>query len=152
MAQGVSVRERTGNQVRAKSLLLRWAIFNRSTATLPIYWRVLVGIDYESVGTTPTGAELFYDETSILSPLNIDETRGRFKILRDKFFATGPITVSTYQKVLKMYIPLHHKCEYAGAAANTSLKGALFYFIMSSPTAGTEGSFSVYTRFRFQDA
>lgn len=152
IAGGSTAITRAGNQILNRSLLARWVIVNKSTNTAPIYWRVVIGIDWESTGTTPTGAQVFQDATNILSPLNLTTTRERFTILRDKLFHTGQLGVQDYTKTMTQYIKLKHNTAFSGTGSTDLLRGAVWYFIMCSAGAATAGNYSTWFRLRFTDA
>lgn len=159
MAGGSTVTTRAGNEIRCRSLLTRWAFASPPTNTAAIIWRCIIGIDWESLGVTPTGALILQDPTLILSPLNITTSNGRFSILRDKLFLTNPGSTAAgiaalpgQFKTMKMYMKLRQNALFAGATVNDSLKGALFYYVMSSAAGANAGTFTMYSRFRFTDA
>lgn len=159
MAGGSTAAERLGNEIRCRSLLIRGIVTNTLASTAPIVIRVIVGIDWENLGTAPTEAELLQFAGNILSPLNITSSNGRFSILRDKTYVVaggslgataGPGLGSL--KHLKFFLRLQHKALYASNALGATLRGTVFIFAVGSSSGGSSGGVNFTTRLRFTDA
>lgn len=166
-AQGVNVNQRTGNQVRWLSFNFRskWVANPNSTAGCIV--RVIIGIDRENQGATPTVAQILETPGSdVLSALNISTTRGRFSILWDKEFTVGAgavvasIPAGTMQMnqapngirfVAKLQNLHRVQQEYTGTTATATSIGTPWVLMISDVAAGNAPTGSTFIRLRFQD-
>lgn len=156
---GDQQNQRTGLEIRAKSLLIRWTFANTVASTAPITFRCIVGIDWKPIlATTPQASDILQDPNQILSPINILQGNERFSILRDKTFilnpgstAAGVAVVAGQYKTMKMFMRLSQTVAFVGYSANDYARGQPFYLVMGSSAGGSAGLYSFYARFRFTD-
>lgn len=108
IAQGDDDGQRTGNQVRIRSLLFNfYARGNAQNTSNAI--RAIVFIDKQNTGTTPTTSDILQFSGNIgavISPLNVDHTT-RYKIIYDRRFTFS------------------HQTNYTAATSATSGVGAV---------------------------
>lgn len=164
LAQGVTNITRIGEQIRMRSLFVRWGWVNGTSAQFATVCRFIIGVDTQNVGTTPSTAEVL-ETTDFLSPLNITTTRSRFQILLDKTTTVEPIlsVVPTATVALNaapgsikfghkrmMRFPFGRLQHYSGTASTNTFAGTLFYMAISN-VASPAPTLYVNLRVRYQD-
>lgn len=151
--QGDGSETRDGGQFRMKSLEARYQISLDSNQTDPCTCRVIIFLDVDPTGSTPTKSDLLDATGSApLAPRNLDN-RHQFVILSDELFTLNPNGMES--KAFKFYKRLDNKVLFTGAtatAANNKHNGLYVLTVSDVTPAATykpicTGSF----RIRFVD-
>lgn len=150
VAQGDDYNQRNGRKIKADSIYLNGQVRIENTAAKETVLRVIIFIDSESDGETPTAAELLQDGTDLQSPLNYAYAGTRFKVLMDRYLlvsSNGP-----QNKAIKFYRKLGHHVSYLGTGATSGNMGTgnIYMLLMSNEPTNTP-TFSYWARFRFID-
>ncbi len=136
LAQGDTNITRDGNQVRWKSIYLKYFLTQNVSAS-NTQVRVILVYDGKSTGTQPTLSQILQDSTvsdNLISPVNFNLTK-RFVFLYDRMHTLstgGPSTESG-----KFYKKIDMKCQYNGSAgtiADLDDKNIELVFIGSEAT------------------
>ena len=121
---------RNGNSILAKYISMKFKAVINSSATHTLL-RVLVFIDTQNQGTTPTINDLFTTTSGALTTqatLNPDNTQ-RFTVLADIYM---PLSISGNQMLFrKGYRRLNFHLRYTGTAATDWNKNAIFFCAIS---------------------
>lgn len=166
IAQGVGAGQRVGLQVRQRHFTLRGIFFNPPINTAPLLGRLIIGLDLESQGVTPTAAQVLEPvnagAVSVLSPYNVSTTRGRFRILKDRHFilsagaivAAAGVAMNAIQgsaKFMKYRIKMKSKLEFAGPNAADFRQNSIFYLYISSGLGANAAQATIQGRLAYQD-
>lgn len=141
IAQGDDVNNRSGNHVRARSLLLNMDL--KGNAQNPSNTvRALVFIDKQNTGSAPAVSDVLqYSSTpqGVIAPKNIDHL-GRYEILMDRRFifqnqvayTAGTASVSPEgRKISSMYRKMFKNIKFTGPAATDIYAGAIYLLLIS---------------------
>lgn len=136
IAQGDTNLQRNGNSILGRWLFGRALIVQHANA-VNTFVRYLIVQDKQQIGdTTPNTANVL-QSISILSSLNVNESR-RFKILKDglvKFDA--PTGTNGQSKVIKFNIDTKSHVKYNGTASTDIQKNGLYLILISNETTNT---------------
>lgn len=154
MAQGVGENTFLGNSITLKSILMTIGVGLTGGASTTRLRCALV-IDTQpagAAGTVPVFNDIFLLQniagTSYQSPMNLQGSRGRFKIIWDKFYDLGNVggllSIREVKKYLKMNIPITFNT--VPAPNHTDL-----LFVSLSDQAVNAPSLVLQTRLRFID-
>lgn len=157
IAQGTSVNQRVGKKVLLKSLQIRGAAQQGSTATLNDC-AVLIVYDKRPTGSLPAVTAIL--DTANSNSFNNDSNSGRFKIVRrwDFCLSGNSATPATGNEIKDMsqYIPLNglplvFKAATTGVIGDIE-EGALYVVTVGATGAGTAAaSAQLGFRLRFVD-
>lgn len=130
--QGDDANQRSGNQVLAKYLMYNISATISASATAT-HLRVIIFIDTDNDGETPTTAELLQQvgaTTQLTSPINIDNT-GRFTILADVHM---PLSINGDRiLVMKGFKKLNYHQKFLTATGSTGFgKGSIWAYVASN--------------------
>lgn len=147
IAQGNTDQQRSGNQIKGKSIQIKIDI-TRNTAATSNRVKVMLVCDKEYDGANPTQANLFQVTGNPLSPINKDYSK-RFVILKTKHFAVDAgnpsMSFSWFQK-----LPFH--LFYDGTtAAQADCKENQLLIVMVEDQAINVASYAYYSRFNYFD-
>lgn len=149
VAQGQTDATRNGNQVRAKSLLLRGQVEKNASATYT-YVRFILFQDTSSDGAAPSASDLLDTAVGAIvnCPLNKDFGK-RFRVLRDKTIILNSARPS---HSFKHFVKLGHVVEYQGTDATqaSTSTGHVYLMLVSNEATNTPSVNSTY-RFSFID-
>lgn len=145
--QGSDYNERTGNSIKATSLLLRGYVNLPSTATTGHVMRLILFRDLDNNSSAPTPATVL-ENVEPNSPLLHTEGK-RYKIIRDKLITvsnTGPDI-----KMVKFNIKLNSHIKYSDPTTGIR-EGQLYLLVLSDTlTVSEEPLFGYDSRIRFVD-
>lgn len=142
---------RDGNQIQAKSLLLRGRFLADVDAGLGSTVRFMIVRDKQQVGDTTPAIGDILDATggNMISPLN-NETVGRFQVLMDRYIYLDQLAPA--EKYFKKYIKLNHPIRFNGTTATDTQKNHIYAVICSSESTATHQPLcDLMTRFRYTD-
>lgn len=162
MATGTTESTRIGNSILAKNLNMKmgfkcnWAAAANGSGLSR--FRITIFCDKSQAGSAPTTAQLFQDNTNMMSAFNKNYT-DRFVILKDKYinanrmatpFSTG--TVNQYYS-FKYFKALEYHIRYIGSTAVVADLGqnALYYCIWFVGDTNVTGQYESYSRLNFTD-
>lgn len=152
--QGTTALTRVGQNILVKSIYSRGSItlgVAPSVATAGQQMRILVYVDKESRGATPSTTDVL-QTSSYISPLAIVQ-QGRFQVLHDQQLAVDPNGNNTVP--FKFYLKTNVKTKFsanAGAAADVYANAIWIAFISNdNGGAGVSPTIDHYTRIRFSD-
>lgn len=162
VAQGITGQLRLGNQIRYRSVILRYYLLNNVNNSSAVLARVIYGLDFENAGTGPTSAQILEDvstpQLTITSPLNLSTTRGRFKILYDKTHVLGAAHDNAMNAApnslvfRRVFFKLGITQEYSNTGAGNTLGPTPFFIILSDRTGGADQPTGTWaSRHRFTD-
>lgn len=147
-AQGDGVSGRTGQKVLAQDILIRGSCLINASATSSKV-RLLLLVDKMMNGTYPTGTDIL-QTASVYSPLDIDDSQGRFVILYDKLYNLDIDSKDGF--VFKIYKKLNFHIMYKGTdGAEASLGKNQVFILAISDEATNTPTISYYSRFKYCD-
>lgn len=149
IAQGDDVGNRDGNSILARSLWVQLDV-KGNTAQTSTVTRVVIFIDTENTGTTPTASDLLQvtgSQASVDSPLNVDHT-SRYVILLDKKFTNS--LNGQMRLTFKKYIKLYKHIKYTGSSATDTYKNNI-YILYISDVNTDDPQITYYSRLGFMD-
>lgn len=152
MSQGDGRNERTGNEVFAKNLFVRYRMhMDPEQADLYSAIRVAIVHDKQAVADTiPEWTDVFGSADSDLTPLMSIENMGRFRVLWDKIFkfdADNPVVFGS------VYLRLGFPVRFNGTSATDCQKNSVFLVAISTnPAATTPPVLSFGKRFTYSDS
>lgn len=154
VAQGSEFNTRIGRKFLMKSLLLRFTIFQGSTAVLPSQARWMVVYDKQANAGTPAITDIL-DSASAVSFTNLTN-RDRFIIIYDKIHTIGATTgTDNYMQYVKKYRKMNLEVTNGGVGATAASiqTGALWLVTCGDRPAGTTAARfeAALTRVRFTD-
>ena len=162
VGQGSGDNQRIGTRIKNMYLRIAFSLYQNSGATNANF-RVVVFQDSQTNGSVPTAAELF-DTTTVLSAFN-NETRGRFRILRDYLVAVNNLNSNNDAALQKWHIPLDklplNQSEYTGSGTTSAalIKGGIYFLVMadqavtaSYATGSGRSGLEYHCRFCYKDA
>lgn len=151
--QGDGTESRDGSMFRMKSLELRFDIRATDSLTTPVACRVILFLDTDPDGSTPTLASLLDDTTNPhISPRNLD-SRSRYVIIYDRLL---PVNPNGNERIIrKIYKKLDYKvlCTGSTATAANMKKNALYSCFLSSQASGAtyKPAYMMHSRIRYID-
>lgn len=134
--QGDGTETRDGSMFRMKSLEFRYLMNLDDNLTVPVSCRMIIFLDTDPDGSTPTLASLLDDTTNPhLSPRNLDN-RSRYVIYKDQMLTLNPNGLERITK--KIFMPLDLKVLITGATASAAnvKKNGLYVLFLSSQASG----------------
>lgn len=151
--QGDGTESRDGSMFRCKSLEMRYNLNLHDNLTAPTTVRIILFLDTDPSGTTPTVGQLLDDTTNPhLSPRNLDN-RSRFVIIYDKLLTLNPNGLERY--AAKIFKKLDYKVLITGATASAAnvKKNGLYSCFLSSQTSGAtyKPTYLMHSRIRYID-
>lgn len=165
--QGYTANQRAGDQIRLKSIQLRFDLRNNISNLAPIYVRLLVIRDTQSNGAVPSALSdvLATPSTPHTSFLNLSSTRGRFRVLRDKVIRLGPATsaasvpagtiqmnASDESKFFgRILLKMNKLMDFTSSLGTSYKTGNILLCVASSEAAGNEANISWRVRVRWTD-
>lgn len=142
--------QRDGNSILAKYIDFKGNVIMDTTGNTVLV-RVILFIDNDNDGQTPTASELLVDATSpgnLLSPINIDYS-SRFTILMDKHIN---LSVNGQQsQYIRKFKKLDYHMRYLTATGSTGFgKGNIWVFTVSDDNTN-QPAVRLYSRVAFID-
>lgn len=149
ISEGSDYNQRTGISVKANSLYLRGFLTLGGTVPLPTNLRMVVVLDKEGYGTSPTTTDVFEDATHFNAPLSHINVR-RFTILSDKVYSLCPGNNQTLH--FKSFMKLNHHVLWSNSTTGTK-QGHIYCFYFADNYNATTSfvTTSYHSRFRFID-
>lgn len=137
--QGDGTESRDGSMFRMKSLEMRFVIASNTNMTDTSSVRVMVVLDADPIGSTPTLSTLLDNTTRpVVSPRNLDN-RSQYIILYDRLFSLSSNGVERITR--KIYKKIDYKVMFTGAtasAANNKKNGLYLVFIADKASGATD--------------
>jgi len=143
LSQGTGEGDIIGDKCRLKSWLYRVSITPNTTAGLN-YLRLILVLDHQANGATPSAADILQAPTDYTSPLN-DDNGQRFKVLFDKTYTVD--TDANGAQVDKVYRRLRALVEMSGSAITNGL-----FLLQLSDQAMNGPAVTWYSRVRYTDS
>lgn len=134
--QGDGTESRDGSMFRLKSLEFRYLMSLHDSLSAPVSCRMIIFLDTDPDGSTPTLASLLDDTTNPhISPRNLD-SRSRYVIYKDVLVTLNPNGLERVTR--KIYKKLDLKVLITGGTASAAnmKKNGLYVCFLSSQTAG----------------
>ncbi len=151
LAQGTTVLQRVGDQVKFTSLHLKYFMGHNAAGAQDQYIRIIALIDFQVNGVIATVAQIL--ESAIVNAHREIDFSRRFHVLYDKMHAMAPAGAST-NNINDVYLKMDLKPEYFGTAATIAAinTGAVYILTISNiATASEPPTINIQTRMRFID-
>lgn len=145
--EGSGVHDRDGNSILAKYLYVKMDTLINASATATMV-RVIIFIDGDNSGVTPTAAELLEVASNTNSPINVDTT-ARFTIIKDLHF---PMSINGDRIMhAQFYKKLDFHIRYRTATGSSGFgKNNIWAYYISNESTNVP-SLSIYSRIGFYD-
>lgn len=145
--QGDDVNNRQGNSSLAKYLTFNHSVTMNTSATATQV-RLILFVDGDNDGQTPTAAELLTDPTNLMSSINADYS-SRFTILYDKhyFLSINGDRIDGD----KFYKPLNFHIKYTGATGSTDFGRNNIWLYQVSNEVTNVPRVDYFSRYAFYD-
>lgn len=156
IARGDDINERTGRQIRMKSILVNANVTVTASTGIDQTARVIIFYDRQTNAAAPSGGVtdvLLANDVSSVSNL---ENRNRFQILYDRKFLLNASGEPGSTRAIKWYRKLNLPVTFnAGDAATVAdiTTGSLYMLTLGSIASGnTDAGLFGYVRVRYEDA
>jgi len=142
IAEGDDIGQRSGREVRIKSLLLNMLVYPTSTTKNASHMRMILFKDTQPQGSAPTYQQLLDNSSGISwaqAPRNL-ENRKRFRIIKDKHFLTGSLaTGNNANKHFQCYLKLDDHIIFGGTGGTiSSIQSNAYYILFVSNHTGAD--------------
>lgn len=152
IGSGAGDGQRTGNSIKAKSLLIRGQIIGNATAD-SMFARIIIFMDTQQIADTqPSQTDVLDQDVAdqLLAPLS-NTTAGRFKIFMNKQIAiNNKITAIPVAMTFKYFKRMGHHIRYNGTATSDIQKGGIYLLFIHSGGVNTP-TFDLTGRLRYVD-
>lgn len=148
IAGGSGDAQRNGNSIFVRYITLRGIMAANTNASYNTC-RMIVFIDKDTSGTTPTASDVLATTTTgfvPIAPLN-DTNRARYKVLTSKLVLLSP---SDYNEPFKSYMNIRHHVRYNSATATDTDKGQIYCLFVSDQDTLTP-LYTLHSRVAYHD-